>query len=280
MKIVCDNNTFVIPFNSSDKILLITNYQKEIIECYQSYFVSKKKTKCLFYNDDGEIMNMNDINFIYLSDDVSYENNLNFKNKTIFNNEVSQLINNNPELFLSLEKARNELNSLSTDTGIFKLQKILNLGINKRVQFDLKDFDINIALQLFNIVDNEFTLSEKQILIYNLLLYINRNKTNVVYIDKDIDETLISWTSNYNVSTIFILDNNVVMTMPEKYDCLILSNKDHLISNEESFSNLKIISYMNHNIIKANISLQDEKNIELFNQYQDNNSTFFIKNRL
>ena len=80
MKIVCDNSTYLIPFNFSDKILLITQYHKEIIECFQSYFVSKKKTKCLIYNDDGEIMNMNDINFIYLSNDVSYDNNFDFRN--------------------------------------------------------------------------------------------------------------------------------------------------------------------------------------------------------
>ena len=278
MKIVCDNSTYLIPFNFSDKILLITQYHKEIIECFQSYFVSKKKTKCLIYNDDGEIMNMNDINFIYLSNDVSYDNNFDFKNKTIFNNEVSLIINNNPELFISLDKARNELNSLNTDAGIIRLQKILNLGIDKSVNFDLKDFDINLVLQLFSIVNNEFTLSEKQIIIYNLLLYINRDKVNIIYIDKDIDDTLIKWTFNFNTSIIFILDNNAITTMPEHYDCLILSNKDHLISNEEISSNLKVISYMNHDIIKANISLQHEKNIELFNQYRDDNSTFFIKN--
>ena len=278
MKIVSDDNTFIIPLSESNRIILVSsNYKQELIDCFYSYFVMKKKTRCVIYDDDNQIINQEDINFIFIPDDTSYENNFNLKTKTIMNIEMAELINNNQDFFLSLEKIRKELLNVSTDKGMFRLRRILSNGLNKTIDFEFKEFNINLFLQFFSIDYSSYSESEKQIILFNILLYVNRNKINIVYLNIDIDETTLKWIEKYE-NTIFIIDNDVVYSAPNGFDMLILSNNNHLITTTESNQNIKLLSYMNHKIVKTNISLQNEKNVELFNSFNDFNSTFFIKN--
>ena len=278
MKIVSDDNTFIIPMNDNNKIIISSDYLEDLIECLSSYFVMKKKTKCMIYDDDGNKLSMDDVNFIYLPGDTSLENNLSFKAKTILNSEITEIIKNNPDYFISLEVFREQLLNITSDKGFYKLRNILSNGLNKIIDLELKEFSINLFLQFFEIHQEELSDLEKKIIIYNALLFVNRNKTNIVYIDDLINDSLmIDWINTY--SNVFVLlDNNSLLYSPEQFDFLILSNNDHIITEEENSDNIRVLSYMNHNIIKANISLQNEKNVELFHKYHDNYSTFFIKN--
>ena len=64
------------PIDSPIKnILVSSNYKREIIECLQSYFVNKKKTKCIVYDEDNEIIKMDDLSFVYLTSDYLIDNN-------------------------------------------------------------------------------------------------------------------------------------------------------------------------------------------------------------
>ena len=63
---------------------------------------------------------------------------------------------------------REELHSLLTDDGIYKLSAILNLGLTHKVSFDVSEFSVNAILQFLEIQTEELTISEKYQIIYNL----------------------------------------------------------------------------------------------------------------
>ena len=278
MKIVADENVFIIPLKENNKIVLVSSgFKKELIECLQTYFVSKKKTKCIVYDEEGNITKMDDICFIYLPTDISLDNNFEFKQKTIMNTEFSEFISNNPEYFISIENIRDDMNGLLTDKGFYTLKKILCNGINKDINIEVNDFNISSLLQMLAIGNDSLTESEKTIMLLNLLVYKNRKNVNIIYIDREFNQEINNWIEKQNRNNYFIIDNEVVFSAPNNYDLMILSNKDHLIEHELENDEVKTLVYMNHEIVKANISLQNEKNVELFNQFNDQSSTFFIK---
>ena len=279
MKIVTDNNTFIIPFLSNRIVISFGDYKQEIINCLMSYFVSKKKTKCIVYDDIGSNpVKMDDFNFICIPDDISYEGNFSFRPKTVFNNDISEIINNNEEYFSSIYQIREGLNGLQSDFGFIKLMKIINRGLRNKVEFEYKELNLSLLLQMFELIDDDLTMSQKQIIILNLLLYKHHNETCIVLLDKNIDDDTLRWISECDSSVFFIVDNDSLIGSYDNFDFIIESNKDHLIIAEEENENIKILSYMHHDLIRANRSLQNKKNIELFDLYSDRNSTFFIKN--
>lgn len=278
MKIVSDENVFIIPLKENNKIVLVSSgFKKELIECLQTYFVSKKKTKCIVYDEEGNISKMDEICFIYLPNDISLDNNFEFKQKTIMNTEFSEFISKNPECFISIENIRNDMNGLLTDKGFYTLKKILCNGINKDINIEVNDFNISSLLQMLAIGDDSLTESEKTIMLLNLLIYKNRNNVNIIYIDREFNQEINNWIEKQNKNNYFIIDNEAIFSAPNNYDLMILSNKDHLIEHELENNEVKTLVYMNHEIVKENISLQNEKNVELFNQFNDQSSTFFIK---
>lgn len=278
MKIVSDENIFIISFKENNKIVLVSSgFKKELIECLQMYFVSKKKSKCIIYDEEGSIKKMDDICFIYLASDISLDNNCEFKQKTIMNTEFSEFISNNPECFISIENIRKNMDNLLTDKGFYMLKKILCKGINKDISFEINDFNINSLLQMLSIDDISLTETEKTIMLLNLLIYENRNSVNIVYVDRNFNQEMNDWIEKQDKNTYFIVDSEAILSAPSNYDLIILSNKDHLIEHELDDDEIKTLVYMNHDIIKANLSLQNEKNVELFNRFNDQSSTFFIK---
>lgn len=278
MKIVSDNNTFIIPLINKKTILVFKEYKREIIDCLSTYFLSNKKTKCIVYDDDGIKISTNEINLIYLPDDLSLNNNLSLNLKTIMNQEISEIINENPEKFLSIDRIRKELSELITDEGIIKLNKIMENGISEPLQVVFKGLNINTMLQMFEIENELLTESQKQIIIINLLLYVHRNEINIVLLDKNIDYNTVNWINSNKENTYFVIDNESLTNYYEGFDIVVLSNQDHMICYEDTDDRIQVISYMNHNLIKTNMSLQKDKNVEIFDQYNDQTSTIFIQN--
>lgn len=278
MKIVSDDDVFIIPLGNNNKIVLVSSeYKDSLIDCLLTYFYSKKKNKCIVYDND-DVVKMDDISFIYIPNDLSFENNFEFKPKSIMNNEIENFISTNPDNFQTIETIRKNLDELITDKGFYKLKKIIGLGIEKEIQIEVNNLNINSLLQMLYIENNYLTPTEQYIMILNLLLYENRNDITIVYIDKYVDEKLLNWINIQNKNIYFILDNEAVFVSPDYFDLIVLSNCDHVIEQELTNSEIKNLIYMNHQIIKANISLQNEKNVEIFKEFQDKNSTFFLKN--
>lgn len=277
MKIVSDVGTFVIPMISKKTIIVSNNYKDNLIECLNTYFVSKKKSKCLIYDEDGQLIHMDDLNFIHLPDDISLENNLFFKPKTIINNEVTQIIIENPEYFISLNEVRNNMIDAISDKGFIKLSKVMSKGLKNQINIVFDELNISALLQMLAIED-KYSESEKMLIILNLLIYEYRNITTLVYLDNYLDDFINNWIDECPDNVFFLIDNEAMMNVYDNCDMEILSNTDHLITCDESNDCIKILSYMNHDLIKANMSLQNEKNVNLFNKYYEKDSTFFIKN--
>lgn len=277
MKIIADENVFIVPLENKKTIIVANGYKKELLECLTSYFISKKKNKCVIYDEDEQVINMGDINFLYIPEDLAVDSNLSLKSKTILNNNISEIINENPKLFLSLERLRNELTNMQSDNGFYKLTNILNAGLTNKVSFQFSEFSISNIIQMYEIFSDSISESEKQLVIMNLLLYENKNRINVVFLDRLYDDITEKWI-NCHEDTYFIVDNDAIAKANDDYELLILSNHDHLVTGIESNTDIKTLSYMNHDIIRANLELQNQKNIDLYNKYFDINTTFFIKN--
>lgn len=279
MKIVSDNKIFVIPVGEMNKeTIVVPSGNKELlVDCLNSYFVQKKKTKCEIFDDDC-IMKMDDLNFIYISDDISFQNNLDLKAKTIVNNELSQIIKNNPDMFRSFDNVRENLNAISNDPGMIKICEILGIGLDKKIEINLNDFSIGLLLQMYSLDNEDFTDSEREIIIANLLSFVSKDKPCLMYIDKTVDIKVQKWINSLSDNVYVLIDNEKIYNNINNPDLLILSGNDHLSVCNENTETIEILMYMNHPLIQSNISKQNEKNISKYYEYCDDETTFFIKN--
>lgn len=278
MKIVSDNDIFIIPLKSKKTLLVTNNYKEKIIDLLKSYFVSKKKSKCIIYDEDGTIINMDDVNFIYLENTISYDNNFNLKQKTILNDELIEIIRNNEREFKTIDDIRNSLFMLKEDKGIKEFEKILSYGLNTNIKISFDNFDLGSLVQMYCIDSEDIDESTMQIVLLNMMLYVNRYKVNVVLLDKNINNETLKWIDMLNDNTYVFIDNENIYGNYDNLDFMILSNKDHLITEENTNDTIKVLSYMNHQFIKDNLTFQNEKNIKILSEYNDSESTFFIKN--
>ena len=57
------------------------------------------------------------------------------------------VINENPNMFCSIDRIREELRNLLTDKGIFKIKRVLEYGTNINLDFETTNFSISKILQ-------------------------------------------------------------------------------------------------------------------------------------
>lgn len=279
MKIKTDEQVFILPVEDSINVLVDRGFKKDIIESLNLYFNKKKKTKCLVYDEDNNLLKFDEIGFVYLENDNTIDDNLELKPKTEFNNEISSVIEGNPEMFMSLDKIRESLKDILTDKGTYELKRILSYGLKKNIGIEINDFDISKIIQVFAIEYEDLSISEKRIVYLNLLQFINRKKVCVVYIDFEIDEIVIEWIENMiKKGVIFIIDNSVLY---ERINLLIdrvivLSQYDSCVKLELEKEKVKKLLYALNPIVGRNISFQNKEIIELNKEFSDQNVTFSI----
>ena len=63
MKIIYDEGTFLLPESNHINLLVAGTYKKKLIECLDSYLVNKKKTKCIIYDDEGDVLDNKNVSF-------------------------------------------------------------------------------------------------------------------------------------------------------------------------------------------------------------------------
>lgn len=279
MKIKTEDETFIIP--DSDKPLLIefNGHKGTVIDCLSSLFVQKKKNKCRVFDDAGEEIRTGEANFIYIPNDISVENNMNLKNKSILNSSLTEFIQDNPDDFLSIETIREGLKEISTDKGMYKILRIMTNGLNTFLSID---FDhLNISSLLENLVFENYSLSkdEKMLFIYNMLIYLSRNSYNIILIDIEMSETVENWISSINNSncTILIDNGKCSNVLNNAYNLVSLSNINFCEDIEISEENVSLYSYLLHPLVRYNKALQTEKNQEKITRINDRNTTFFLK---
>ena len=103
----------------------------------------------------------------------------------------------------------------------------------------------------------------------------------IIYLDLPITEQVIKWMDAIKTDdVIFILNSTQIITDLSlgMADCsiLCLSDKDYLESVACPENELGNHVYIFHPFVRRNLHLQTEKNINLLNQFSDQNTTFYL----
>lgn len=279
MKIKNEDVVYNLPINYG--ICNITsNFIEDFIECLSSYFVSKKKNKCVVLDEEGDLIKNSDAEFIYIPGNIDLDQVLEFKPKTLLNEEFSEFIGDNQEKFTSIDNIRKYLNELLTDSGMYNLLSIMKSNTSLDLDIEINDFDVSRLLQCLSIKYDGMSREEKYMVLYNLLLFENRNNYSIVYIDFSIDNEVADWLCKIKGDNkLIIINNNKIETTNLDFIdyMLVLSEKDFVELVEEERSIIYNLSYCFNPYILKNIDQQNEKNIKIINKYLDNESTFLIK---
>lgn len=183
--------------------------------------------------------------------------------------------------FKSFELIREGFRNLLTDHGMYKLREILTRNIGCNINFEISNFDMSKFLSMLDINVDDISVDKQYIMVYNLLLFINRNQFDVVYIDFPITQTTLKWLKSFDQDNILFLLNNDNMACDsieelEKFAMLIISNKDYIEKYEYDLNQFDNISYIQNPYTMLHKQQQTEKNIRLMEQFEDKNTTFYL----
>ena len=122
--------------------------------------------------------------------------------------------------------------------------------------------------------------SEQFIILYNLLLFINRNKFNVVYIDFPIDNDSIDWLKSIesNNNIILVSNESIEDYMAKEFESMIILTNNNFVEQidlEKEKSSL--LSYALHPIVFKHPEYQNEKIVEIIDMFTDKSTSFFVK---
>lgn len=280
MKIIHEESVYLIP-EDNNIVVLAGAKQKDIIDCFTNQFVKKKRNYCKVLDSENQPIKPTELNFIYYPYGSDINSNFEFGTKSIFNIETTTLIQENENDFKSFELIREGLRSLTTDHGMYKLREILTRNIECNVNLEMSNFDMSKLLSTLEINTENISIDEQYAMVYNLLLFINRNQFNVVYIDFPITQTVLKWLKSFDQDNVLFLLNNDCMacdTVQElnKIAMLIVSNKDYIEKYEYDLNQFNNISYIQNPYIMLHKQQQTEKNIRLMEQFEDKNTTFYL----
>ena len=279
MKIKTEDSVYIIPIGSGI-CSLVSNYTEDIINCFNSYFVNKKKNKCVILDEEDDLIKFNDVAFIYIPNNEDLKQIFNLKPKTLVNNELTAFIGNNQEMFSSIENIREQLIELFTDQGMFKIKKIMQHNIDGKINFIMDDFDVARILQSISIDIEQLTIQQMYMALYNLLLYVNRDKFCVVYIDFELDEATINWLRSISDQNILLLIKNETILTRDKEIInylLIENNIDSIQKIEVNKNQINDFIYGFHPYVLKNIEYQTEKIQSLLKGFSQKDTSFLIK---
>ena len=279
MKIKSEENVYIIP-DLNGACAISSPYIEDIVQCLVSYFVAKKKNRCVVIDEDGDLVKNDSVSFIYISKDDDLTSLFNLKPKTLINSEMINFIGSNQEMFKSLEIIRNGLSETLTDQGMIKIRKIMQNHIENNIEFVIDDFDLSRILQCLSVESEELSIQQKYMSLYNLLLYLNKDNYCIVYIDFEIDETTLKWIkANKQNNILFLINNEAISTVNnDEIDYLIIeSNQDFLEKVEVDCKLKNYILYCFHPYVLKNFEYQTEKNKQIMLDFQDEKTSFLIE---
>lgn len=279
MKIKSEENVYIIP-DLNGACAISSPYIEDIVQCLVSYFVAKKKNRCVVIDEDGDLVKNDSVSFIYISKDDDLTSLFNLKPKTLINSEMINFIGSNQEMFKSLEIIRNGLSETLTDQGMIKIRKIMQNHIENNIEFVIDDFDLSRILQCLSVESEELSIQQKYMSLYNLLLYLNKDNYCIVYIDFEIDETTLKWIkANKQNNILFLINNEAISTVNnDEIDYLIIeSNQDFLEKVEVDCKLKNSILYCFHPYVLKNFEYQTKKNKQIMLDFQDEKTSFLIE---
>lgn len=280
MKIIHEESVYLIP-EDNNIVVLAGAKQKDIIYCFTNQFVKKKRNYCKVLDFENQTIKPTELNFIYYPYGSDINSNFEFGTKSIFNIETTNLIQENEKDFKSFELIREGFRNLLTDHGMYKVREILKRNIECNIDLEISDFEVSKFLSMLDINIGEIPVDQQYIMVYNLLLFINRNQFNVVYIDFPITQTVLKWVKSFDQDNILFLLNNDRMVCDsvrelDKFAMLIVSDKDYIEKYEYDSNQFNDISYIQNPYTMLHKWQQTEKNIRLMEQFEDKNTTFYL----
>ena len=275
MKIIHEESVYLIP-EDNNIVVLTGAKQKDIIDCFINQFVKKKRNYCKVLDSENQSIKPTELNFIYYPYGSDINSNFEFGTKSIFNIETTNLIQENENDFKSFELIREGLRNLITDHGMYKLREILTRNIECNIDLEMSDFEVSKFLSMLDINIEDTPVDQQYIMLYNLLLFINRNQFNIIYIDFPITQTVLKWVKSFNQDNVLFLLNNDYMVCDsvkelDKFAMLIASNKDYIEKYEYDLKQFSNISYIQNPYTMLHKQQQTEKNIRLMEQFEDKN---------
>lgn len=278
MKIKTDEYNYLLPLKTGINILIENDCSEEIITCLISYFGNKKKTSCSILDDDNNIILPKEFEFIYIPSKENIINNYHFKEKSVINNYLSELINKHPELFNSIDRVRQDIESLLTDSGIYNLKRIMNKNLDININIDIEDFDISSILEMLYITNEGIDKSEMVASIYNILMTDTAIVNRIIYIDFPIKDKLMRWINNLDNKDIIIINSTSIIEEFRLSNCsaIIISEGELFNEIDLSCDDLGRFIYMTKPYIINNISYQKEENILFLTNFTDKNTTYLI----
>ena len=279
MKIKYDDHTIVLPVESGLHLIYDCANGGEFLECLLSYFGQKKKTKCIVFDDEDDLISPKDVELIYFSD-KDMNSVYGFKPKTEFNTELSHFIEENQEQYTSIEMIRTNLKELLTDRGLFRFRKILTSGTKMNLEISTANFEVSKILQNLVINSDDLTEQEQMITLYNLYNYIYRKSFRIIYIAFEVDDGTMEWLNSIRSKDALILVENTSTTASyaTEFDSLIA------LSNTGFVEKVKLprvvapqISYLFHPIVLKHPAYQNEKIFDLYTYFRDFDRTFMVE---
>lgn len=278
MKIKTDEYNYLLPLKTGINILIENDCSEEIITCLISYFGNKKKTSCSILDDDNNIILPKEFEFIYIPSKENIINNYHFKEKSVINNYLSELINKHPELFNSIDRVRQDIEYLLTDSGIYNLKRIMNKNLDININIDIEDFDISSILEMLYITNEGIDKSEMVASIYNILMTDTAIVNRIIYIDFPIKDKLMRWINNLDNKDIIIINSTSIIEEFRLSNCsaIIISEGELFNEIDLSCDDLGRFIYMTKPYIINNISYQKEENILFLTNFTDKNTTYLV----
>lgn len=278
MKIKTDEYNYLLPLKTGINILIENDCSEEIITCLISYFGNKKKTSCSILDDDNNIILPKEFEFIYIPSKENIINNYHFKEKSVINNYLSELINKHPELFNSIDRVRQDIESLLSDSGIYNLKRIMNKNLDININIDIEDFDISSIIEMLYITNEDIDKSEMIASIYNILMRDTAIVNRIIYIDFPIKDKLMRWINNLDNKDIIIINSTSIIEEFRLSNCsaIIISEGELFNEIDLSCDDLGRFIYMTKPYIINNISYQKEENILFLTNFTDKNTTYLV----
>lgn len=279
MKIKSDSLFYTVPLQSNITIAIDNNHLIDAIDCLNSYFVKKKKSKCVVYDDEEEIIKNDEICFINI-DSYSANDQLQFQEKTVFNQEISEIVRENQLDFMSVNTIIKSIKELLTDKGMYSLKRILSANTDINLEISMSDFSIEKILSMLSIEDINLTSSMKLIIVFNLLIYLNRDKVVLIYIRENIDDILVNWinkTVSSNKNVFFLINSMNYNSKLLFNDILLLTDKNRLTKTTINRWECDEIIYALSSWTIKNISFQKEKIINYYKDFYNSDFSVLLK---
>lgn len=280
MMIIKDEEHYFFIPNSGLNIICEREYKHDLINDLYSYFNQKKKNKCVVLDDDNNVISNKDVEFIYISYNENLDGIFDFKLKTMLNNELSLFIESNNEMFTSIERIRLDIYELLSDTGMFKFIQILENGLDIKIGLTPLNFTLSKILQTLQIECSSLNKIQQLLILYNLLLYLNRNSFNIIYLDFPINDYCIKWLNSIdkNNNTILISNDSVESIDELSIDgMVVLANINNVSNIEINNDEIRDYSYALNSTIAKFSEYQNEKILRIMNQFDYRDTSFFIR---